>query len=437
MIDSPSYPPVGSQQQPGDDRSRFSWLTVVAASTAYIALLLLFAAFSDRLINLQGGLIICQSDCTDFHRLSTRIASGEIFASFKGDWHYGPMFRGYVMYVAGLKALFGDVWTQAYIVLNGLLATLSMAVVAKQGASARQHVLFVGAMLLLAVNPGFLMLSKFLLSDYLFALVFGASVVFLSHGLAFGSRRVFLAAAALALTGLFIRPNGLFLVVLTTGFGLAAVLATLIPQWRLRLIAATGPLVGSAALIFMITLAAIAASSAAFLDQLPNALREYGEVVVRHNVVGSGSLQFENRLGANLWTFPWRSYSLNDGSWLGILSSVVERASVLFQILLPPYSRANNLYRLAYYLPLYTLFVLFVAGTLRAPRERPADLILLSFFVGYLLIFLSISPVEIRYRLPIEFLMIVGAARAMAELWERIGPRIASRWQLARSEAAG
>lgn len=396
-----------------------SWACVAGTTAIYIALLGLFFAFSGSIINLQSGFIICQSDCTDFHHLSDRIASGEVFAPFGGDWHYGPMFRGFVMYVAALKIIFGKLWPYAFVALNGAFAVIAMVWLAKCYEPTRPTLTFVLAIGLVASNPGFFMLSKFLLSDYVFALLFGVAAASFACGMARQQNSALAVAACTAIAAFFVRPNGLFLVALMIGFCLVAYLVRGTRRKRFVALAAAGPVLGIAALLSLVTLTAVVASSPALLDKMPHLLREYGEVVLRHNVLGSDGVTFVNRLGANLWTFPWHAYSLNDGSWAGIFSSILERARALFQIALPTYGSAHNLYRAAYYGSLYAFFLLYVAQTLRARRQRPEDLLLLSFYCGYVLIFLSISPIEIRYRLPIEFLMIFGAARAMTAVVAR------------------
>jgi hypothetical protein len=395
---------------------------LAAALIGYSVVLLLFLYFSDRVVNLRSGLIICASDCTNFDDLSTIIAHGSLFPPFASDWHYGPMFRAFVMYVAGLKIVFRDAWPVFFVLLNGGLAIALIAWIANRGARhGSVNVFFVLAVGLFIVSPGFLMLSKFLLSDFLFAILFAATAILFADGLDDHNFRTIGLAFIFAAIGMFVRPNGIFVLLLMLCFLTTAIVFRSQPtSTRARLLIASGPFAGICAVLIAISLTYYLHSDATFGSRLPASLREFAEVALRHNAVGSDDVSWETRLGANLWTFPWHSYSMNDGSWMGILGSIVERAMVLFQIVLPPYSTMNNIYRVAYYSPLYILFLIFVIQSARSP-ERRRDRILLSFFAGYVLIFLAISPVEIRYRLPIEFLMIVGSALA--------GSRIVQAWR--------
>lgn len=392
-----------------------------------VALALLVAStfglylFSDRIIDQQSGLIICANDCRDYDNLSNYLIERKQFAP-GGDFHAMPFYWGYVGFIAALKLSFPGAWPVAYTALSMLVLFAVLAMAARRMAPAGKAPLMLVVLAALAGSHlPLLTYARTLLNDFIFAVV--ALAVFVSLAAAVEERRwgPLLLAVAVSAAALFIRPNGLFLLLLS----LVILVAQTFPV-RLRCFAtfAGPPAVGVAALVTSAAITAYAVSLADRQVELPTFVAQSLGQFLEFNYFGEDDLTPETRLGLLLTNFPYKSWLMNDGSFWGILTTMFGRVPKLFEISFPEYSRANNLYRLAWYGVVYGLAGLYC---LRAWHTRNLrDIVLVVVAASYMLILIATSHVEPRFRLVFDLVFVTMAAHWLTTVVGARGARRAS-----------
>ena len=185
----------------------------------YCAALIVFYQWSNEVIDLKSGFIICKSDCRDYDMLSDYLVATGWFHPIDRDAHSWPFYWGFVGYVAGLKSLFADFWQPVFVAANGMLAVLLVWV----GARGQQHPMprLIGiccCFLLLAVNFRLLQYSKYLLTDYIFGVVACIALVFFARAAVTGERVLALVATALTGLTMILRPTGVLFGALALAF---------------------------------------------------------------------------------------------------------------------------------------------------------------------------------------------------------------------------
>lgn len=389
---------------------------VLLAVLVGIVFLLYFSSAS--VMNLQNGFIICNNDCSDFNWYSQYILEHKRFYPRDADFHSSHFYRGYTLFVAVIKGLFGEWWGIAYTALGSGLLFAFVVWVARILAPPRAYWPCLAVAYVFAVaNLNLLTYARTLLSDFPVALGAGFFFVTIAVGLARKSWNMIGAALALALGLGFVRPNGLFLLAL----GLAAAIPFAVPQFRRWHLHVAGPMVAGAA-IFVLAAIATAAAVQGFdrVGDLPGFLQQSAQQLLKFNYLGEEDLTPSTRLGAIIVNFPYKEVSLNDGGALGIALGFTERIAKVFEIGRDGFSTRNNTYRYLYYGGLYVGSAIFLLAALRNRGER---LHLLVLAAGYLLVFVSLSHVTTRFRLVFDILLLASTVSATAWLVPRIKAR--------------
>ena len=396
--------------------------TFVIVSVAYIFVLLMFMLFSNKLINLLDGLIICRSDCTDFHNLSTYFA--ENFSSpSEGDTHNSFYYRGFVIIVGLLKALFGSLWGYALVAFSGAVVACLGAVLAWKTSPKHFSWLFPGFILLCTANPLLMVYSKLLLTDFLFGIGATACLVFLSIGVGRKENGFITGAFAIQIAILFIRPHGMFLLPITLSIIFAYLL---IKKWGSKMMVALPLLAGLSVMLIIATLTVFAQS---FYDSglLPQDAIVHFNIFLRANFYGMDESLSDLEAGKMvIKNFPLHVVYDYGGTFLGALGGFFLRFWAALQVALPDYSNAHNLARYAYYSTMYASFIGFVIFANKMRRLKPEYIILTASVLGYMLIFISFTPIEIRYLTPFNFIMIYTAIVLMSELINLIKNKIST-----------
>lgn len=369
-------------------------------------------AFADRIIDLQSGFIICASDCGDFNNLSSFVLKNGLTYSFSGDYHTSYFYKGFILYLAGLKALFGDLWTIAFTAMNVLFSML-LALYAAQKFSPKNHSLWVFICFGLFVSFHLPLITYYrtLLADGPFALI-GVGIL-IAAALSVEKRRWSGFAIVLVLASLatFVRPNGLFLFAIVAALAISQLMP---PRWMMGVL--TGlPILGGILAIFLSAMITVQAVDK--LDKPDSHVEFVGRSMgqfLEFNYFGEDDLQNENRLGALLTNYPYKSWTMNDGTFKSIVASIFKRAPKVFEISMPPYSAVNNLTRYLWYVPIYCFALGFCIQAFR--RKRIADIALIFSLVSYLLIFIAFSHVTLRFRLFFDIALALIAARYVGEL---------------------
>ena len=236
------------------------------------ALTILFYYHSERLIDLQPGLIICRSDCNDFHNLSDYLLQQGRFAPTGGDYHTSPFYWIYIAYVGAIKALFGTYWHLSYVILStlylyGFIAWSATALRRRETVGpALNFIIFA----LVVTNLQLLIYARTLLTDFLFALVAAVFFALLACGLANGRNRLVAAAIMIALASALLRPSGTFLVCLA----IAVIVVRLMPIGRSVWAVAAAPVVaGLAVWIFSAAVTSYAVDNLDNLDRFSPTVR--------------------------------------------------------------------------------------------------------------------------------------------------------------------
>jgi hypothetical protein len=411
MVDQPYAPPNLVSQK--------KILLIIFCVTTAIMLGTTFGmfAYADRIIDLQSGFIICAADCGDFDNLSSFVLKNGLTYSFSGDYHTSYFYKGFILYLAGLKAVFGGSWTIAFTAMNVLFSTL-LALYAAQNFSPKNSGLWVFVCFGLFVSFHLPLITHYrtLLADGPFALI-GVGVL-VAAALSVEKRSWYGFAFVLVLAALatFVRPNGLFLMAIVFALAISQLMP---PRWRMSVL--TGlPILGGILAIFLS--AVITVHAVDNLDKPDSEAEFVGRSMgqfLEFNYFGEDNLQKENRLGALLTNFPYKSWTMNDGTFKGIVSSIIKRIPKVFEISLPPYSAVNNLTRYIWYVPIYCFAIGFCIQAFR--RKRTADIALIFALISYLLIFIAFSHVTLRFRLFFDIALALIAARYVGEF-------IADRW---------
>jgi hypothetical protein len=370
--------------------------------------------FADRLGDMSSGLIICSNDCTDFNNLSDHLLREGRFAPIGGDYHTTPFYWLYISLVAAIKAVFGNSWHVAYaaimvVLLYGFVAMASRGWVTPTVTS---RAMLVSTFAAVATNLWLLTYGRTLLTDYGFALA--AILLFLgaARARAREAHGAIVLTLALAIALCFFRPNGIFVLCLVSAVAVTAWRPLRNKMW---LALAVPPLIGLAAWVFS---AGMTVYAVQHLEAVQNGTAtmagSFGQFL-EFNYTGDDDLTHANRLGALLTNAPYKSWYMNDGNFLGIFASFLLRLPKVVEILMPNFSGANNIIRLVYYSALYIGVLGFVISVLlgRDP-DRYERALFAALVFSYLLIFVAMSHVTLRFRLVFDVGFAVMAAHFYA-----------------------
>jgi hypothetical protein len=378
-------------------------------------------AWSDRVIDLKPGLIICSSDCTDFHNLSDYLLREGRFSPYTGDFHTVPFYWLYIALVAGFKAAFGPAWMPAYAGLMAAALYGAVLLTARyrfgMATDIRVHV---AALLALTVgNLTLLTYGRTLLTDFSFALLAGIFFLMAARAWAWMRPRLLAGTLVFALVTCFFRPSGVFL--LCIGIGLAIIMAW--PAWRRSaVLSALGVVaVGFSVWVFSASMSIYAARNLEAVEAGTAPLAGTMGQFLEFNYTGDDGLNHANRKGALLTNTPYKSWKMNDGGFTGMLGAFVARIPKTFEIRFPNYSRANNIYRIAFYGALFAGAVGFLIRIPRLGDEYRREAVMFAALIAaYLLIFVAMSHVTLRFRLVFDVSLAIAAANFYAGIAARI-----------------
>ena len=172
-------------------------------------------------------------------------------------------------------------------------------------------------------------------------------------------------------------------------------------------------------------------------ESWPSFVQANMEQLLRFNYFGEEYVGHEDRLGALIVNFPYRSWSLNDGSPIGVMGSFVKRVPAVFEVGLPGFSPRHTAYRYLYYTTIYGLFLVYMVTAIRLRNKAPEHLVLVSLLIGHIMILVATSHITLRFGLPTEILLIIGSAFVVGRLLSshvqlgRVGGRLLARMRSA------
>lgn len=371
----------------------------------YLGLLVL-SFYKGEILHIHPGFTICKNDCVQYDRLSDYILEkGKLYpAYYDGTYHSSYFCMGYTLLVAVIKGLFRNDWQIAYSLLNGILIVI-LALFSSRIFSRRYHYLliFLASMAFIISNRYLNIYSRTLLPDHLFAVGTGLTFILLVSGTAKGKRVHIVGALFIAAIMSFIRPNGVFLLTFSTVFFL---LQFLPKHWQ-RVISPVAPLiVGLIIFLFSTGLTAYLVKNSDKLHSFPTLSQKVLSRLLENNYLGD-NIFHNNHIGTWVVNFPYGYWIHNDGSLTAIMGSILKRIPKVFEIPIPVYSDAHNYLRYAYYGALYLFFLAFLVYSIRVMVREPEYLLMAFLIFGYLISFISISHIELRYILTFDVSIIL------------------------------
>lgn len=397
---------------------RGALIHTAAACTLLAAALFLYYN-SSRFLDVMDGFIICKGDCSNFDRYSDYIVAENDLPPADANFHSSVFYRGYILAVALIKSVFGDGWELAYTGLS-LTSLFALIIYAARSLAPRAPYWpkFAVGFLLVLTNLNFFTFARTLLSDLPFSVGAGFFFVTLVSGLERGSPLRIATAMLVSLGLCFVRTSGVFLVILA----MAAVAPYYVPPLRRRSLDVVAPVI--AGLMVFVAVAVVSQILVSTWDQLNGMspfFRGIALEILEVNYFGEDNLSPPERWGAII--VESREWSMNDGTALQIAGAFGERAAKIFEVAIDGYSFRNNAYRVLFYGCLYAALVVFVAAAWRERGERLRYLLLCA---GYVLIFVTVSHVPVRYRLTFDILWTVAAMSSAAWLSSFMGSRRSS-----------
>ena len=402
----------------------YSWL---ALGAVVLTVVFFIYNFGD-LVGSTPGFRIGGGDAGDFDMLSQYVADHHALYSSeeaarivgRGDHHGSMLYRGFIFYVGVLKIAFGSWWEVAFVIGNCLLmvavAALSTRLLFKSWTPRLFSVAIVG---LACANLWVVIYARFLWTDYSFAFLAMAALTLAAHGAVTRNRKVAAAALVLSVLLVFWRSTGVNVFALVTGTVLIAVVAP--ERYRFRATLAAPVLLGLIGAIVIAVLSTLpkdpeflpdySDSSGLGISEVPkNALSLMAKINL---FAGEDQAPPDGKYGSWIVETPYNQIYWHDGDVVDMLLASVKRTPKLFEIWIGGFSLRHNIYRVLYYVPLYSVAVIAVVGLVRHPGPNGVALCLISLFVGYLFVFVALHVVTFRFRLFFDLAAIYLAAHAV------------------------
>ena len=422
----------------------YSWLALGA-----VVLTVVFFVYNfGDLISAKPGFRIGGGDAGDYDRLSQYIADNHALYSSEeaarivgqGDTQGSMLYRGFTLYVGVLKIAFGSFWKLAFVAGNCLLmvavAALSTRLLFKSWKPGLFSVAVVG---LACANLWVVNYARFLWTDYGFAFLAMAALTLTAHGAVTRNRRVAAAALVLSTLLVFWRPTGVSVFALVAGTVLVATVAPERYRFRVTLVApAIFGLIGAIIIALLSTLPKDPGFLPDFTESgglgISDTPKYALSMMAKTNLFAGEELASpDGKYGSMIVVSPYYLNFGHDGDVAGMLMTSVRRAPKLFEIWIGGFSLPHNVYRVLYYVPLYSMAVLAVVGLVRHHGTNRVALCLTSLFAGYFFVFIALQPVTLRFRLFFDLAAIYLAAYAVQsyapwawKLWSAVRPRIAA-----------
>lgn len=369
---------------------------------------LMLSFYKGKIVHVQPGFNISKNDGRHYDGLSDYILEKKsLYPFYSQGKHSSFFFAGFTVLVAVLKGLFKDSWPIAYTLLNGFLIFV-LAVFASKALSRKCSYLpvFLVFMIFVICNRYLNIYSRTLLADYIYCIGAAFTFVLLAAGVGKNKRAYLIYALIVASVMIFIRPNGVFLGILSL-----SILLTRLFSERLQLrLALVIPLLMALGIFlfssgFTSYWAANFNKSSSFSFSSQNMIKEY----MKLNYFGDDLLH-HRYIGTLIVNFPYTYWSPNDGSWTGIMMSMVKRLPRIFEIPMPVYSNFHNIIRYVYYIALYFLFLIYSFYAVRMRSQEPEHLVMVSLIISYIVLFISVSQVETRFLLVFDVAFALCAA---------------------------
>ena len=423
----------------------YSWLAMGA-----IVFTVVFSIYNfGGLVSSKPGFRIGGGDAGDYDRLSQYIADNHALYSSEeaarivgqGDTQGSMLYRGFTLYVGLLKIVFGGFWQLAFVAGNCLLmvavAALSTRLLFKSWPPRLFSVAIVG---LACANLWVVNYARFLWTDYGFAFLAMAALTLAAHGAVTRNRKVVAAALVLSALLVFWRPTGVSVFALATGTVLLAIVTPERYRFRATLVApALFGLIGAITIALFSTLP----KDPGFLPDYSNSgglgvweIPKYAlSMMAKTNLfAGDEVAPADGEYGSMIVVTPYYQNFGHEGNVAGMLMTSVKRAPKLFEVWMEGFSLPHNIYRVLYYVPLYSMAVFALVRLVRHPGPNRVALLLTSLFVGYFFVFIALQPVTLRFRLFFDLAAICLAAHAVqsyAPQWR------AWAWKLRRALGSG
>ena len=426
----------------------YSWL----AMGAIVFTVVFFIYNFGELIGSTPGFRIGGGDAGDFDMLSQYIADHRALYSSeeaarivgRGDHHGSMLYRGFTLYIGVLKIVFGSLWKLAFVAGNCLLmvavSALSTRLFFKSWNARPFSVAVVG---LACANLWVVNYARFLWTDYGFAFLAMAALTLTAHGTVTRNRKVVAAALVLSALLVFWRSTGVNVFALVTGTVLIAFVAP--ERYRFRATLAAPVLLGVIGAIAIAVLSTLpkdpeflpdySDSSGLSISEVPkNALSLMAKINL---FAGEDQAPPDGKYGSWIVVSPYDQIFWHDGDVIDMLLASVKRTPKLFEIWIGQFSLPHNIYRVLYYVPLYSIAVISVVGIVRHPGPNRVALSLTTLLVGYLFVFVALHVVNFRFRLFFDLAAIYLAAHAVqsyALKWRDWAWRL---WSAVRPTGAG
>ena len=370
----------------------------------YLAILLI-SFYKGELLHVHPGFTITKNDGRQFDSMSNFIHENKkLYPAYYDSDHSSQFYMGYTLLVATIKGLFGKHWQIAYTLLHGLLLYLLVLLASRVFSQKNNYLLvFLISIVFVIANRYLNNYSRNLLPDVIFAIGTGFTFIWIVSGIAKNKRKPLLTAILIALIMMFIRPNGVFLVI----FSVILFFSTFLPKrYRKMSVLATPLLTGLLIFIFSIGLTAWLAKNIDKLETYPETPRRVFSKILEINYLGNNMVH-KNHIGTLIVNFPYQYWIYNEGSFAEILSSTLKRVPRVFEISIPVYNNFHNFIRYLYYVPLYLFFLAFLIYSFLVKSTHPQYLLMGSLIFGYLFAFISQSHIEVRYILTFDVCIIL------------------------------
>jgi hypothetical protein len=369
---------------------------LLAVLILYLGILMM-SFYKGKRLHVQPGFNIGRSDPHDYDSLSDYILETKsLYPHYSKGKHSSYFFVGFTVLVAVLKGLFRDSWPIAYTLLNGFLI-YALAVFASKALSRNRRYLpvFLVFIIFIIGNRYLNIYSRTLLTDYIFSIGAALTFVLLAVGAGKDKRVYLISALIVAIVMTFIRPNGVLLGILTLSILFTRLFSRRL-QFRLAIVVPL--LVALGVFIFSSGYTSYWAVNFNKLSSLPSSSQNMIREFLRLNYFGDDPLH-KSHIGTLIVNFPYTYWSTNDGSWIGIMRSMVKRLPRVFEIPMPVYSNSHNIIRYAYYGTLYLLFLIYAIDSIRRRSQEPEHLLMVVLIISFMVMFISVSQIETRFLL--------------------------------------
>ena len=394
---------------------------------------ILFYNHSESISKISNGLVICRSDCQNYQDFSDYFVKYRQFPPVSRDLHSGIFFRGYVFYVSITKIVFGSYWPQAYVAIQVLAMCLLLWVSSAFLVPPHLRGMYVlSASLLTISNRVLIEYQKTLLTDYIFAVGAALILVMLAKGVAQNNRKLLWLSFSLSFMFVFVRSNGFYWLSLTSAALIISYSKLLTQIYIRRFFPLLGIMSALTGTILVTLITAWGVERIKSGDDY-NDFDQASAVFVWVNYLGeehrSNGIVLENRLGTGVVNDPYNNWIANSGTIPNMFLSIFKKIPYFWEVQFPSFSRAANLYRVAYYVPVYALFLVFLTwGLMHLFGLAPDDMFGMNsqmavMMAGYSIFTCALTFITLRYRVVFDVILVLGCGQVLSILSEALARR--------------